>query len=52
MTIADRIREENTFNHVKALIEKGLDVTLIADAFKLPMQKIEDYINRIKSCSI
>ncbi len=55
MTIADqiseRVREENTFNHVKALIEKGLDATFIADAFKLPIQKIEEYIKRIKSSS-
>ncbi|MEA5457738.1 Rpn family recombination-promoting nuclease/putative transposase [Arcicella sp. LKC2W] len=51
MTIADQIREDNTFNHVKGLIEKGLDANFIADAFKLPVQKIEDYIKRIKSTS-
>ena len=49
MTIADEIREENTFNHVRGLFEKGLDANFIADAFKLPIQKIEDYINRIKT---
>jgi predicted transposase/invertase (TIGR01784 family) len=51
MTIAEQIREDNTFNHVKGLIEKGLDANFIADAFKLPVQKIEDYIKRIKSTS-
>jgi predicted transposase/invertase (TIGR01784 family) len=63
MTIADEIAErvrkeerqltlENTnFNHFKALIEKGLDPNFIADAFKLPMQKIEEYLKRIKIAS-
>jgi chorismate mutase len=51
MTIADQIREENTFNHVEALIEKGLDANFIADAFKIPIQKIEEYVKRIKSSS-
>ncbi len=59
MTIADRIREEEsqltfertTFNYVKALIDKGLDASFIADAFKLPIQKVEEYVSRIKSSS-
>jgi predicted transposase/invertase (TIGR01784 family) len=56
MTIADRIREETreatmefaTFEYVKGLIEKGLDANFIADAFKLPVKKVQDIIQKIK----
>ena len=44
MTIADHIREETTFQHIKGLIEKGLDADLIADAFKIPVKKVQDII--------
>jgi hypothetical protein len=56
MTIADRIRAEErevtmeltTFQHIKGLIEKGLDANFIADAFKLPIQKVQSIIQKIK----
>ena len=52
MTIADHIREETveltTFQHIKGLIEKGLDADLIADAFKIPVKKVKDIIQKIK----
>jgi predicted transposase/invertase (TIGR01784 family) len=59
MTIADRIRAEEreatmefaTFEYVKGLIEKGLDANFIADAFKIPVKKVQDIIQRIKESS-
>jgi predicted transposase YdaD len=63
MTIADRIRAEEreetreatmefaTFEYVKGLIEKGLDANFIADAFKLPVKKVQDIIKKIKESS-
>ena len=48
MTIADHIREETTFNYVKGLVEKGLDAEFIADAFKIPVKKVQDIIQKIK----
>ena len=44
-------RENLTFNHVKGLLEKGLDASFIADAFKLPMKKVEEMIKRLKESS-
>jgi hypothetical protein len=44
-------RENLTFNHVKGLLEKGLDASFIADAFKLPMKKVEEIIKRLKNSS-
>jgi predicted transposase/invertase (TIGR01784 family) len=49
MTIADEIREETTFNYVKGLWEKGLKADFIADAFKLPIQRVEEIIKKIKN---
>ena len=59
MTIADHIRAEEreitmefaTFQHIKGLIEKGLDADLIADAFKIPIKKVQDIIQKIKDSS-
>jgi hypothetical protein len=51
MTIADEIREENTFNHVRALIQEGIDANLIAKAFKIPLKKMEEIIEKIKASS-
>jgi Putative transposase, YhgA-like len=51
MTIADEIREENTFNHVRALIQEGIDANLIAKAFKIPLKKMEEIIEEIKASS-
>ena len=52
MTIADHIREETeeltTFQHIKGLIEKGLDADLIADAFKIPIKRVQTIIQKIK----
>jgi hypothetical protein len=49
MTIADRIREETTFNYVNGLWEQGFKEDVIATAFKLPIQKVEEIIQKIKS---
>ncbi len=55
MTIADHIRaeerENNIFQHIKGLLEKNVDDQLIADAFKLPIQKVRDIIQKIKDSS-
>jgi len=55
MTIAEEIkieeRENLTINYVKGLFEKGLQAEFIADAFKLPIQKVEEIIQKIKSSS-
>jgi Putative transposase, YhgA-like len=51
MTIADEIREENTFNHVRGLIQEGIDATIIAKAFKIPVKKIEEIIEKLKASS-
>ncbi len=53
MTAAEEIqlkeRENITLNHIRGLWEKGLDASFIADAFKLPMKKVEEIIIRLKS---
>jgi predicted transposase YdaD len=55
MTIAEEIkieeRENLTISYVKGLLEKGLQAEFIADAFKLPLQKVEEIIQKIKSSS-
>ena len=48
MTIADQIREDTTFNHIKGLWEDGKKADYIAKVFKLPIQKVEEIIERIK----
>ena len=52
MTIADRIREETTelttFQHIKGLLEIGLNADAISEAFKLPIKKVQDIIQKIK----
>jgi predicted transcriptional regulator len=48
MTIADEIREENTVKHVRGLVEYGIDATVIAEAFELPVEKIEQIIEKLK----
>ena len=52
MTIADRIREETieftTFNYIKGLLEEGLNADTIAKAFKIPIKKVQDIIQKIK----
>lgn len=52
MTVDQQIRleasENTTFNHVKGLLEKGMNADFIADAFKIPIQKVEEIINKIK----
>jgi hypothetical protein len=53
MTIAEEIRiettENNIFNYVKGLWKKGLQADFIADAFSLPIQKVEEIIQKIKA---
>jgi predicted transposase/invertase (TIGR01784 family) len=55
MTIAERIRieerENAAFNYVKGLWEKGLEANFIADAFKMPLQKVEEIIQKIMTTS-
>ena len=51
MTIADHIREETTFQHIKGLLEEGLDANFIAKAFKIPVKKVQDIIQKIKDSS-
>lgn len=55
MTIAEEIkieeRENLTLNHIKGLFEKGVQAEFIADAFKLPLQKVEEIIQKIKASS-
>ena len=49
MTIADQIREENTFSIIKNLVDLGVDSNFISNAVKLPIKKVEDIIQRIKN---
>ena len=53
MTIADRIKEDTfeniTFNYVKGLWEAGQKADYIANVFKLPLQKVEEIIEKIKT---
>lgn len=55
MTIADEIREKTmefaTFQHIKGLLEEGLNADTIAKAFKMPMKKVQDIIQKIKASS-
>ncbi|WP_146199068.1 hypothetical protein [Arcicella aurantiaca] len=51
MTAVEEITENLTFNHIRGLWEKGLDANFIADAFKLPVKKVEAIIKRLKSSS-
>ncbi|PWK26757.1 hypothetical protein LV89_02266 [Arcicella aurantiaca] len=55
MTIADQIREETfentTFNYIKGLWEDGKKAAYIATVFKLPIQKVEEIIQKIKASS-
>ena len=49
MTIADEIREDNTFEHIKGLIQNGISPEIIAKSFGLSIQKIEEVISKIKA---
>ena len=51
MTIADHIREETTFEHIKGLIEEGFNADTIAKAFKIPVKKVQEIIQKIKDSS-
>ena len=51
MTIADHIRAEVTFQHIRGLIENGLAAKTIAKVFKLPLEKVQDIIQKIKDSS-
>lgn len=56
MTIAERIsydtaertRESTTIQHIQALLKKGFDANFIADVFELPLQKVEEIIQKIR----
>ena len=41
--------EINTFNYVKGLWRKGFQADFIADTFSLPIQKVEEIIQKIKA---
>jgi predicted transposase/invertase (TIGR01784 family) len=53
MTIAEEIRiettENNIFTYVKGLWRRGIQADIIADAFSLPIQKVEEIIQKIKA---
>ena len=59
MTIADHIRAEEreitieftTIQHIKGLIEEGFNADTIAKAFKIPVKKVQDTIQKIKESS-
>ena len=55
MTIADEIREKTmefaTFQHIKGLLEEGLNADTIAKAFKMPVKKVQYIIQKIKDSS-
>ena len=51
MTIADHIREETTFQHIKGLIEEGFNADTIAKAFKIPVKKVQEIIQKIRDSS-
>lgn len=51
MTIAEQRNEKLTLTHIKGLWEKGLEATFIADAFKMPIQKVEEIIQKIMASS-
>ena len=52
MTVDQQIRMETienvTFQYTKGLLEKGLDAETIAKAFKIPVKKVQDIIQKIK----
>jgi hypothetical protein len=56
MTISDRIRAEErevtmelaTFQYIKGMLEEGFNADTIAKAFKLPIKKVQDIIQKIK----
>ena len=59
MTIADHIRAEErevtmefaTFQHIKGLLEEGFNADIIAKAFKIPVKKVQDIIQKIRDSS-
>ena len=52
MTVDQQIRMETienvTFQHTKGLLEEGLNADVITKAFKIPMKKVQDIIQKIK----
>ncbi|PWK27370.1 putative transposase/invertase (TIGR01784 family) [Arcicella aurantiaca] len=55
MTIAEEITleatEKTTLNHIKGLIKNGFSAEIIAKSFELPLQKVEEIIQKIKNSS-
>ena len=51
MTIAEDIQTNTTIYHIKGLLKKGFDANFIADAFELPLEYVEDLIQKIKASS-
>lgn len=51
MTPVEEITQNVTTKFVIGLYQKGLDANFIADAFKLPLKKVETIIQKIKPAS-
>lgn len=55
MTTAEQIRTATTeqimIEYVEAMMKKGFDANFIADNFGLPLQRVEDIIQKIKGFS-
>jgi predicted transposase/invertase (TIGR01784 family) len=51
MTIADHIREETTYQHIKGMLENDFDDKIIASVFKMPIKKVREIIKKIKEAS-
>lgn len=51
MTIAEEVKINTTISHIKGLLRKGFDAAFIADTFELPIQYVEEIIQKIKESS-
>ena len=51
MTPFEKITENVTVKFITGLHEKGCEVDLIANALKLPINKVEEIIQKIRSAS-
>jgi hypothetical protein len=51
MTIADHIREETMSKYARNLAKNGFDASFIADVTELPLEKVQDIIQKIKESS-
>jgi hypothetical protein len=49
MTAAEHLRLEVQIEFIKGLLRKGFQTDFIADTFSLPIQKVEEIIQKIKA---